>query len=431
MSEADARRARSYAQRDYLVRRADEGRAEDAARKAGERGGPDGELTIKAAGQILAGWTSVNVTRGVERMPSDFDIAATVKFPGELREGIPVGSPLQVLIGPHVIITGYLERLVIRLSAQEHTVNFIGRGRCCDLVDAAAILDSMTRQGTSVGTLATELVKPFKGPIQVLTPDGDGDGKTFTFSISLGESPFEIISRIARYEGLLTYEDRDGNLVLARVGKQQHSSGFTEGRNVQSIETFVSQDERFSVYIPLLFSSDTLTGRVEGEGQGNTAGKPTEDKGVTRYRPRIVVSEQNVGEEFYAAKRALWEATRRIGRSYRVTLVADSWVDSKGLPWTPNMIAPVKAPTLKLDAPDWVITEVNYRRNGQSGTTTTLTLMPPEALTVEPSLLSAGEARFLVDRPTPTGSPTATPAPVSAPNAGADFNPRRGDGPGL
>jgi prophage tail gpP-like protein len=42
----------------------------------------DEELTIKVGGQILGGWTRLRVTRGVELLPSHFEVELTERYPG-------------------------------------------------------------------------------------------------------------------------------------------------------------------------------------------------------------------------------------------------------------------------------------------------------------------------------------------------------------
>lgn len=390
-------------------------------------GPPDGELELRVGGQVFTGWTSVSVTRGVERIPSDFDIRATVKQPGELRARIKLGQPLQILIGGHVVLTGYLERITQHTAPEQHSVTLIGRGRCCDLVDTAALIDNQQRSNTSVGVLARELVQPYAGPIQVLTPDGDGDAKNYSYSINLGESPYELIERMARFEGLLCYENADGNLVLSRIGRETHSSGFVEGENIETLELVGTVDERFSVYIPVLTSSDTLSGRLPGTSSnpigGTAAGEPVYDREIDRYRPRVIVSEQNTNETFLARQRCVWEAARRRGRSSRVSLSCSSWLDSAGEPWTPNRLATVSFASAGFADVTFVITDVVYRRDGRSGTTAHVTLMPPEAISVEPSSLNALDARFASPRQGPQADPLGPGAPAAPPTSAANAMP--------
>jgi prophage tail gpP-like protein len=395
-------------------------------------GQPDGELLIKTGGQIFASWIAVSVTLGVERMPSSFSIEATIKTPGDLRPVIPINSATQLLIGGHVVVTGYVEKIVNQISPGSHTLTLEGRGRCCDLVDCSALLPGASITGASIGSLAKQLVKPFAGPIAVVMPNGDGDKKDYIFNITLGETPYELLERVGRYEGLIPYENADGNLVLARAGTAKHASGFTEGQNVQEISFTQSVNERYSTYIPQIMSADTLS---QLGANGNAAGAPASDPGITRYRDKVIVSEQMTNGAFLAEQRAAFEALQRIGRAFVVELVCDSWLDSAGMPWTPNQLVPVSMPSIGLNVPDLVIISVNFLRNGQTGTTARLTLMDKRALTIEPSALQGINAQFNPaansQTPGPLGTPVPTVAPLSAQNAGDNRNVRAGEGPGL
>lgn len=40
------------------------------------------ELILTAGGKRISGWDSVRVTRGIERLPSDFDLSLMDYYPG-------------------------------------------------------------------------------------------------------------------------------------------------------------------------------------------------------------------------------------------------------------------------------------------------------------------------------------------------------------
>ena len=47
--------------------------------------------------------------------------------------------------------------------------------------------------------------------------------------------------------------------------------------------------------------------------------------------------------------------------------------------WQPNALVAVDLPACKLSNVTWLLSHVTYSRNGDSGTTAELTLMPPQA----------------------------------------------------
>ena len=154
---------------------------------------------------------------------------------------------------------------------------------------------------------------------------------------------------------------------------------------------------------------------------------------MKRERPLIVVSDQMVQGEFLAQTRAVWEATRRRGRSRSVSLVCDSWRDAAGRLWTHNVLAPVHLPSCSLVDATWLLTEWELVRDAQ-GTHANITLMPPEAFAVEPSALNGTNyqiAQAVQANAIGTAVNTTGGSALSAPNAAAGENVRAGDGYGL
>lgn len=366
----------------------------------------DDTVTVISGGRRLTGWQAVRITRGCERMPSDFDVALTERYPGEAAEAvISPGSPCQVMCGNALVITGYIDRYTPSISPRNHRVRIMGRSKSEDVTDCSVtptMITGMQIITSSLLDLATQLCKPFGITVTSLTGDNiplsQPGGAPLQFNAVLTETCFEIIERVARYAGVLVYDDTDGNLIIAKVGATQMASGFAQGVNVQAAAASFSMDERFSVYLPMLMSTNFLG----QQGIGGAQFPEVKDQGVPRFRPLIVVSEQFQFGESYAEKRAQWEMARRFGRSQAVRLTCDSWRDSAGNLWTPNSLVTIDLPALKLTPSEpWVIGDVTLIRDQERGTVADLTIMPKEAFTPEPSILQ----QFLWDPTTvpPTG----------------------------
>jgi prophage tail gpP-like protein len=275
-----------------------------------------------------------------------------------------------------------------------------GRGKCEDLVDCSAGIDQTFEathktRGMQITTgslleLAKQLAAPFDISVSSLTGNNISvagpTGAAVQFNILLTETPYEIIERVARYASVLVYEGTDGNLILASVGVGgAMASGFDEGVNVQTGGAAFTLDERYSLYVPSLSSMD-----ANQDLGGNNGIMPFpfgHDLGVTRFRPLIVVSEQTQYGQYLCLQRAVWEANRRWGRSQSVHLTCDSWRDRAGTLWTPNALATINLPTLKIVKKAWIIADIVFSRDEQRGRVADLTLMPKEAFAIEPSAL--------------------------------------------
>jgi prophage tail gpP-like protein len=201
--------------------------------------------------------------------------------------------------------------------------------------------------------------------------------------IILTETPYNVIERVAHYAGVLAYEKTDGSMVLSRVGTDTAASGFTQGLNVQMAAVSFTQDERYSVYVPRLFSLDDLQNGVGGQPKFPVV----KDPGVKRFRPLVVVSEQINDKGLLVEQMAVWEMNRRVGRSQALQVTVDSWRDAAGKLWEINTFASINIPALKLVDKKWVIATVSYVRDLDRGTVADLVLMPKEAFSVEPTTL--------------------------------------------
>lgn len=364
----------------------------------GRRINPD-EVALIVAGQEFRGWTDVRVTRGIERMPSDFALSLTEIYPNAQQFlQIEPGQECELWAGRDRIITGYIDRFRPSIAARSHTVAVSGRGMGCDLVDCMAEWQGQQIIATSVLEAARKLAAPFGVSVNGEAGPAVGGGNSVLipqFVLMIGETPWEIIERLCRIAGLLAFDQPDGSLRLAenpatllagavqtQKGFAAASSGFTEGVNVKHGAATFSTDQRFSHYRAYRQSWDQW--KEFGEGPNLLA--EYKEEGIKRYRPRAILMELGKAmAEQNAAKRALWEAKRRWGRSQSVTITTDSWRDSAGALYAPNTLAPLDLPSLKIVGKDWLIADVTYRLSA-SGTECELQLMPTSAFDVQPTL---------------------------------------------
>jgi prophage tail gpP-like protein len=337
-------------------------------------------LVVGTTGAALRGWTDVRVTRGIERMPSDFGIGMTERFTDASLVTVTAGDPFQLLIGADVVMTGYVDTVTGQLAEESHTISVAGRSRCADLVDCAAEWAGMQIMNSDLLQIATRLVAPYEG-LQVIC-DIDDLPMLMAQNISLGETPWAVIERNARFSAALVYDNPEGNLVLTRVKNDEAAGGLFEGVNVERASVTFSMVDRFSEYVAVQMALD-MFGDISG-GSMNVITRIA-DTMVPRRRQRVIVAENvsAIGVEV-AAQRAAWEMNRRTARGSVVSITTDSWRDSGGTLWTPNTLVHVKLPTLKLADATLLIGDVTYRLDDTGGTHADLSLMPPDAFAPEP-----------------------------------------------
>lgn len=353
------------------------------------------DVTLVINGATYGGWTRVRITRGVERLPSDFELELTDFYAADADVlQVHPGDPCVVKIGKDPVVTGYVDIVAPEVTRNGHRITVHGRGKCQDLVDCSAEWPGGQIVGSTLLEVARKLAAPYG--ITVSAPDDPG-GAIPRFSLNRGETPFEILERLARFRQMLAYDDTSGNLVLARVGTRKHASGLREGFNVHEARAFLSAHQRFGEYQVYLQSIDVLQG-INASGKASAT---FTDPGVKRHRMRAIIAETNgggIGALDYIQDRGKWEAGRRYGRSYAVRVLTDSWRDRGGMLYTPNLLIDLDLPTCKITGKTWCVSEVHYTKDDQ-GTRCDLVAMPREAFTPQPQLLSQLPAEFAYVKP--------------------------------
>jgi prophage tail gpP-like protein len=342
-----------------------------------------GEQTYYASnGRDLTGWTSLRVSRGIERCPSDFEVSFTEPYPGASQFIVQPGDQVQVILGSDVVLTGFVDRYQPSYNAQQHTVRISGRSKCQDLVDCSASWKGFQFLNTPLLTIAKALCGTYG--IDVTLADGADQGEPIPqLNVLIGESVYDVLERLCRFRALLIYDQPDGSLLLSGVGTVAAACGFQEGINVLDASASYSMDGRFSDYDAVRQSLDTL----KDVGDSGNLIASVQDSSVPRLRYRAVIAESVLGGQDIALQRANWEMARRQGRSFQVRLTTDSWRDSSGALWAPNTTVPLNLPGLKMKPLTWLVSEVTYHRD-ERGTTAELLIMPPNAFYQEPIILN-------------------------------------------
>lgn len=336
------------------------------------------DLTITAAGMNISGWETMRLTRGIERIPSDFSVTMTERYPGELG-GVFLnpGLPVEVKLGDDPVLTGYVDQFAPSFAPGMHSITLTGRSKCADLVDCSAEWPAGQISNSNALQVAEKLAKPYGIKVKALSDPG---AIIPQYNLLLTSPAYEVIEEICRFAALLAYDDTDGNLVLSRAGSAQAASGFMEGKNVQTGAVSYTQHDRYQDYQMIIVDMDLST----DFGTGGNALVILNDQGVLRHRVKSIVADNSIGRGVDGAtKLGGWQMRRRFGRSAQVRVTVDSWRDAAGKLWAPNTLAPIHLPSLHATDLLWLISEVTYFRDA-TGTRAEVILMPPEAFEIPP-----------------------------------------------
>jgi prophage tail gpP-like protein len=330
-------------------------------------------VELRVGGNYFGGWESTKINLGVEQLAGTFDLTVTDCWnteQGQQVMQIKPGQACEALINGKVVITGYVDDTGPHYDKRSHSISVTGRDKTGDLVDCSAIYKSGQWSNKKLEQIAADLCSPFG--IKVITNTDTGEPFA-SFSIQEGETVFETLDRAARMRAVILMSNGLGNLLITRAGRARAPAGLTEGDNILMADGTFGWKDRFSHYI------------VKGQAQGddNNYGETVahavatvEDTAITRYRPLIIIAEDQ-GSNATLRQRAEWERNVRAGRGTRATVTVQDW-EVGGQLWLPNTVTHLSSPKLYADM-DVLIASVNFSQDDETGTTAAMQLALPSA----------------------------------------------------
>jgi len=347
-------------------------------------------------GEQFADWTSLEIVRSMARAVGTFRIDTAHSRPWPLRPEVDVS----IDVAGHPALRGHVDSLKSSVSGDRKTLTFAGRDLTSALVDCSAMNEPGEWRGLTVRKIIEAIAEPLGVTISGSSLRGNLEtDKIEVFKLQPGERAFTAIDRAARLRGLLTYAYGDGTLRIATAGQDRAGVQLLEGEqgNILSSEINWSHVDRFSEY------------RVRGQSTGSDEGwgaaeyQPeglAHDPEVLRYRPLLVIAEGQIAPAD-AATRAEWEASFRASRAARLKVVVQGWTkrqhqalgddeDTEDELWRVNELIACTIPSQGFEN-EMLIDTVRFRRSGDAGTTTELTLVRLDAYEPKPVVDQAAE----------------------------------------
>lgn len=380
--------------------------------------GDRNRLTLHVGGYIYGGWTSVQVRHGIEQIAGTFDISLTERWPNQQTEwAVPPGEYCEVMIGEHVVISGYVDVVNVTYDAGSHTIKITGRDKTGDLVDCSA--PSQAFSGLTFLQLAETLCEPFgidvydetasekKFTIKQKKIGKKGmppkskrvGGKLAKVACQNGDSVHRTLEKLARNEGLLLVSDHEGGLLLTRAGRAGRVGVPLEfGKNIKAASFEQSHANLYSEItvkgqssaqdadgtvgkFESLISSKTTIKRKAGSGSlmvGNSK--------IKRYRPLIIVCESQA-DAARIRLRAEWEVGNREAKARKYTATVQGWYPDPAVDdiWRINSLVSVVDGLSRISNEEWLVSGINFTLD-ESGTIAALELVSPKAFEQLPEI---------------------------------------------
>lgn len=331
-------------------------------------------VELQVNGKTFGGWISARVERSIEQAAGQFQLELTERFPGQKdRWAVECGAECTLLLDGTKVITGAIDRSERSGSSSDLRLTVSGRDRTADMIDSAAGRADGTPgeiRNVRIDKLAEILLKGFGIGVTVAT--GLNLGAAFSsWSVEPGESIHESLERAARQRGVLLTSDGRGNLVITRAGSAAHPTALVEGENVLSWSVTRDDSQRFHRYIALGQSSDIGAGSYSASAI---------DSAIRKTRRCVIVAE-DLANGVSLRQRIQWERNVRRARGRQVSITVAEF-GSGGRLWNPNERAQVRIPSADFTA-ELLIVGVAQSLD-QNGSTSQLTLAPPDAYDLLP-----------------------------------------------
>ena len=337
-----------------------------------------------------AGWKSVRIESGLERIARSFELSVTEFWPGSgnnARRIFP-GDLCEIRIGNDLVCTGYVDATPIDYDATSITIMIRGRSKTADLVDCSADTTTGQFKGLKVEAIAAKMAGPYG--LSIITETDTGNVLT-EHQIQQGESAFESLDRLAKLRQVLITDNAEGNVVIASPGSGGSASSALElGVNILTGSAGFDYSEVYSKIVVKgqQTGTDDNFGATVAQARGESSG------GLTRHRV-LIVRQSGQADSDTCKKRAQYEQQLRAAKAQEVRYRVAGWRQSDGSLWRVNqyisIVDVIMQPTSRL-----LISECIFTLDS-SGMVTELIAMPSDAFLTEPEKKAKAKKRKKTD----------------------------------
>lgn len=329
-------------------------------------------VTVRSGGKVWKGWLQSQVSRSLEAIAGTFSIPVDL-VPGQPPQ-IKRQDPVEILVGDHVVVTGYVLAAAPFYSGKDCGLRVTGRDRTGDFVRSSAIYKGGQWRNVKLDRIVKDLAGPFGIEVKV---DVDLGPVIQDFKINVGESCLDAISRACRFRGILAVPDGGGRLLLTKAGTAKAPGEIRRGHGVIAMEDIGSDEHRHSEYIAYGQCNVGLDFDLARQLKANA-----KDDEIKRYAPLLINPDGNVTQGDLQGLVSHAARVRR-GHAYGFRYTLEGWLIN-GKPWPLNAKVPIYDDIAGLDGEEWLICSVSQTCTLQNGAVTVVEVRPVEAYDTVP-----------------------------------------------
>lgn len=330
-------------------------------------------VCLKTNGKLFKGWKTAEIERSLRAVSGHFAINYTDIWAGiDTSIQLHAGDDCTIELDGETVITGFIDTVEYDLAGESRHLSVSGRDKTGNLVDSGTLSKQKAFKGISLAKMAGQLSSPFG--VSVSSKSDAADVKIEALSYQYNETIWEIINRLAHYQGVLAYPNSVGGIVFADISNSIEDT-LDEKKNILEINAQTDASEKFQKYIVVAHSgaSDRKVTTVLAEAT---------DHSVTLPRSKIILISKNTDKNS-AQARANWEMAMHIAKSFHANVTLIGWKNSKGNLWQINTLVSLNAPSCNLKG-NFLIEATKFLLEQDRGMIVQLTLVLADAYKPQP-----------------------------------------------
>ena len=319
-------------------------------------------------------WSDIMIKKSMGQICSSFGFSTNEFSKGDLKRWkLKLGDEVKIYIEDTLVCTGWLESIPMSYDATTgHYIQFIGRGKTCDLVDCMFTETKNEWKNVSMKNIITDLCNIFNLSVTIDSTVASIVSKQITeYKANEGEYIYLLINDLCRLFGILPLDKGDGKLTLTRSTTSSNTVDSIDAtKNV--LKSFLYQDnsERYKTY------------KVKGCGNGAGTKQLKDyispyasvtDSAIDRTRTYTVLSERAT-DNGKCEDRARYEARIRAGNSRGYLCEVSSFIQGDRTPWDINKLCRVKDDFYEIED-TLLISDVTFTMSQADSQKTTLFLV--------------------------------------------------------
>ncbi len=335
----------------------------------------DDEIAIRIDGQVFRGWTASNISRSINTIADGF----TFSFPFDPTDEtlIELTRPYsykkcELFIGGDLYISGQCIKWSTASRTNQTMKTIDVRTKAGHTIECMAQNSAYEQNGLTLSEIAEEIMAPYGDDLSPVFTDGDSD-EFPKVRKEMTESDFSFLSNLAAQKGFLITSYTTGEMAFIQAA--------VDGSPVFSFEEGVTAIEHISASYDGQKVFSSLTAVTESAG---TAGPSStlENDLVPIYRPFVFSADDLESGNLDSAIE--WKRSKALAESAPVSVTVTGWRNKYGQLWEENMVGSVYWPSIDIyTKTDYIVASVNLKKDENGGNVSVLTLVLPQAYTLD------------------------------------------------